>query len=145
MVKKGLGILFKTETVAIFHLRINSLFLIQGKRNRLHFMRLCVKFNINLVRRRNLNLCKLLQKIYFHKASKPKCDIQKPFLAIVGVLIHPLHLFISCRLCSCSSCFSSHPCSCSCSYFSSHFFCSSSLCSLTSCLCCGISSCPSSS
>ena len=98
-----------------------------------------------LVRRRNLNLCDLLQNIYFHKASKPKCDIQKPSLAIVGILIHPLHLFISCCLCSCSSCFSSHPCSCSYFYFSSRFFCSSSLCSLTSCLCCGISSCPSSS
>ena len=41
MVEKGLGILYKAETVAIFHLRINSLFLIQGKQNRLHFMRLC--------------------------------------------------------------------------------------------------------
>ena len=91
-----------------------------------------------------MNLYYLLQNIYFHKASKPKCDIQKPFLAIVGLLIHPLHLFISCCLCSCSSCFSSHPCSCSYFYFSSRFFCSSNLCSLTSCLCCGISSCPSS-
>ena len=94
-----------------------------------------------------MNLSKLLQNIYLHEreASKPKCDIQRPFLAIVGILIYPLHLFISCCLCSCSSCFSSHPCSCSYFYFSSHSFCSSNLCSLTSCLCCGISSCPSSS
>ena len=90
-----------------------------------------------------MNLCKLLQNIYFRKASKPKCDIQKPFLAIVGILVCPLLLFISCCLCSCSSCFSSHPCSYF--YFSSHSFCSLNLCSLTSCLCCGISSCPSSS
>ena len=46
MVEKGLGILHKAETVAIFHLRINILFL-KGKRNRLHFVRLCMIFNIN--------------------------------------------------------------------------------------------------
>ena len=57
MVEKSLGILYKTETVAIIQLRINSFFLIQGKQNRLHFMRLCVKFNINFSEEEELWIC----------------------------------------------------------------------------------------
>jgi len=50
--RKGSGYL--AETVAIFHLRINILFLIQGKRNRLHFMMLRMKFNINFTEEEEL-------------------------------------------------------------------------------------------
>ena len=58
--RKGSGYL--AETVAIFHLRINILFLIQGKRNRLHFMMLRMKFNINFTEEEELWICVLFSR-----------------------------------------------------------------------------------